>query len=311
MDKRKLIIGTRGSTLALWQANWVKSEIQKIQPEVEVELRTIKTTGDKILDVPLSKVGGKGLFVKEIEESLLAGESDLAVHSMKDVPVEFPEGLHLAAILRRETAEDALISRSGLKFMDLPAGSKLGTSSLRRACQLLSLRPDIEILQLRGNLDTRIRKLDERQFDAIVVAAAGLNRLGLSGRITESLETSVCLPAIGQGAVGVECRTDDNVVNSIVAKLNHSDTEVCVLAERALLKRLQGGCQVPIAAHATLIGNGILRLVALVGSVSGDRIIKGVKEGKVADAETTGVALAQELLNRGAKEILDEVYEKR
>ena len=309
MEKRKLIIGTRGSKLALWQANWVKSEIEKIQPSVEIELKTIKTTGDKILDVPLSKFGGKGLFVKEIEESLLCGESDLAVHSMKDVPVEFPDGLHLAAILKREAPEDALISLSGLKFMDLPTGAKIGTSSLRRACQLMNLRPDIEILQLRGNLDTRVRKLDEGQFDAIVVAAAGLNRLNMAARITESLATSLCLPAIGQGAVGVECRTQDSVVNPIVAKLNHRDTEVCVLAERALLKKLQGGCQVPIAAYATLCGNGTLRLAALVGSVSGDRIIRGTKEGSVDDAEATGVALALELLNKGAKEILDEVYE--
>ncbi|MBF0463453.1 MAG: hydroxymethylbilane synthase [Nitrospirae bacterium] len=310
MEKIKLIIGTRGSKLALWQANWVKSEIERVQPGVKIELKTIKTTGDKILDVPLSKVGGKGLFVKEIEEALLGNECDLAVHSMKDVPVDFPEGLHLAAILKREAPEDALISRSGLKFMELPHGAKIGTSSLRRACQLLNLRPDIEIHQLRGNLDTRVRKLDEGQFDAIIVACAGLNRLGLSARITEKLAPSVCLPAIGQGAVGIECRTNDSVVNPIADLLNHKETELCVSAERALLRKLQGGCQVPIAAHATLYENELLRLYALVGSVTGDRIIRGVREGRTVDAEAIGVSLANELLKKGAKEILDEVYEK-
>lgn len=238
--KRILIIGTRGSKLALWQAHWVKSEIERVQPGIQVQLNTIKTTGDKILDVPLSKVGGKGLFVKEIEEALKSHECDLAVHSMKDVPVDFPVGLHLAAILKREVPEDALISRSGLKFMELPHAAKIGTSSLRRACQLLNLRPDIEIHQLRGNLDTRVRKLDEGQFDAIIVACAGLNRLGLSNRITEALAPTVCLPAIGQGAVGVECRTDDAIVNPILNKLNHRETELCVKAERALLRKLQG-----------------------------------------------------------------------
>ena len=315
MAKKKIIIGTRGSKLALWQAEWVKSALLKLNPGLTIELNKIKTTGDKILDVPLAKVGGKGLFVKEIEEALLNGEADLAVHSMKDVPTDFPNGLHLAVICKREDPRDAFIApiqNSKFKiqnFKSLPRGATVGTSSLRRACQLLSIRPDLKIEQLRGNLDTRLRKLDEGQFDAIILAAAGVKRLGWAERITETIEPEVSLPAIGQGAIGIECRIDNEFINSLIAPLNHNETSICVKAERACLKKLEGGCQVPIAAHATL-SNDKLSMDGLVGSVSGDRIIKSHIEGSPKDAESLGLKLAEDLLSKGAKEILDEVYGK-
>jgi hydroxymethylbilane synthase len=334
MKQGKIIIGTRSSKLALWQAEFVRSELKRLYPDLEIELNKIKTTGDKILDVPLANVGGKGLFVKEIEEALLGKDADIAVHSMKDVPTEFPEGLHLAVICRREDPRDAFISRirnsrfeiQSLK--DLPQGAKIGTSSLRRSCQLLSIRPDLKIEQLRGNLDTRLRKLDENQFDAIILAAAGMIRLGLEKRIAETLPFEISLPAIGQGAVGIECRVDDAWINDLIAPLNHPETAVCVKAERAFLKKLEGGCQVPIAAHARIkredksggqrsLTSGsipetqqaaVLLLDGLVGNLTGDRIIKGYREGKLDDAENLGVALAEEILARGAKSILDELY---
>ena len=311
--RNKIVIGTRGSKLALWQAEWIKSELQKLNPDLEIELNKIKTTGDKILDVPLAKVGGKGLFVKEIEEALLKGTADIAVHSMKDVPTDFPEGLHLAVITKREDPRDAFLSRiSNFKFQisnfrDLPQGATIGTSSLRRSCQLLSIRPDLKIEQLRGNLDTRLRKLDEGQFDAIILAAAGVKRLGWAERITEILEPEISLPAIGQGAVGIECRIKDEFINNLISQLNHDETSVCVRAERAFLKKLEGGCQVPIAAYARLI-DGRVVMDGLVGSISGDRIVKGRIEGTPNDAENLGIRLAEDLLSRGAKEILDEVY---
>jgi hydroxymethylbilane synthase len=274
--------------------------------------------------VPLAKIGGKGLFVKEIEEALLKHDADIAVHSMKDVPTEFPEHLHLPVICKREDPRDAFLSRIQKskfkipKLKALPQGAILGTSSLRRSCQLLNIRPDIKIKQLRGNLDTRVRKLDEGQFEAIIVAAAGVKRLRLQKRITEILPVDISLPAIGQGAIGIECRIDDEFINSLIAPLNHPETSVCVKAERAFLKRLEGGCQVPIAAHATVklknknskfeIRNSKLLLKGLVGSISGDRIIKGHIEGSTDEAESIGIQLAEDVLSRGAKEILDEVY---
>ncbi|MCE5195117.1 MAG: hydroxymethylbilane synthase [Nitrospiraceae bacterium] len=306
MKQKKIVIGTRGSKLALWQAEWIKSELLKLYPELKIELNKIKTTGDKILDVPLAKVGGKGLFVKEIEEALLRGDADLAVHSMKDVPTDFPKGLHLAVITKREDPRDAFISKMR-SFKDLPHGATVGTSSLRRASQLLSIRPDLKIEQLRGNLDTRLRKLDEGKFDAIILAAAGVKRLGWSDRITELIEPSISLPAIGQGAVGIECRIDDEFINKIIAPLNHEDTSICVRAERACLKKLEGGCQVPIAAYAKIISSRIV-MDGLVGSVTGDRIIKTHIEGNTQDAEKLGLKLAEDLLLQGAKKILDEVY---
>jgi len=360
MGTKKISIGTRGSKLALWQAKFVKSELQKLNPGLEVELNKIKTTGDKILDVPLAQVGGKGLFVKEIEEALLKHEADIAVHSMKDVPTEFPDGLHLAVICEREDPRDALIlsqksnSPSPLPSVgqghggitksliyDLPKGAKIGTSSLRRSCQLLSMRPDLRIEQLRGNLDTRLRKLDEGQFDAVILAAAGVKRLGLQNRITEILPFEISLPAIGQGAIGIECRIHDEFIHNLISPLNHPDTYICVKAERAFLRRLEGGCQVPIAAHARLeqrakskeqrakshcsnppipifsqgesggiTDSEILVIDGLVGSISGDRIIKGHSEGKPEDAEYLSILLAEDILSRGAKEILDEVYSR-
>ncbi|MFN3739392.1 MAG: hydroxymethylbilane synthase [Thermodesulfovibrionales bacterium] len=333
MKRKKIVIGTRGSKLALWQSEWVKDEILRLSPDIEIELRKIKTTGDKILDVPLAKVGGKGLFVKEIEEALLRKEIDLAVHSMKDVPTAIPKGLHLAAICKREDPRDAFISQleKGKQaqgeiifkyktLKDLPEGARLGTSSLRRACQLLSIRPDLQIIQLRGNLDTRFRKLDEGQFDAMILAAAGIKRLGWQHRITEILPFEISLPAIGQGAIGIECRIDDDFINSLIHPLNDCKTSIEVIAERAFLKKLEGGCQVPIAAHARLL-DGKLVIDGLVGSLNGDRLIKGHIEdtlsnspagskGIIDKAERLGIALAEDLLNRGAKEILDEVYKK-
>ena len=326
MMSKRITIGTRGSKLALWQAEFVKTQLQKLSPDLGIEIRKIKTTGDKILDVPLAQVGGKGLFVKEIEEALLRYEADIAVHSMKDVPTDFPDGLHLPVVCEREDPRDALIVNKKLKvkseklkvkdeeskpslIFSLPQNAKIGTSSLRRSCQLLSLRPDLKIEQLRGNLDTRLRKLDEGQFDAIILAAAGMNRLGLQDGITEILPLDISLPAIGQGAIGIECRINDEWVNNLVSALNHPETFVCVKAERAFLKKLEGGCQVPIAAHARL-KDGRIVMQGLVGSISGDKIIKGYSEGEPGHAETLGIALAEEILSKGAKEILDEVYRR-
>jgi hydroxymethylbilane synthase len=308
--KKKIKLGTRASRLALWQADWVKSEIEKRNPDLEVVIERIKTTGDKILDVPLSRVGGKGLFVKEIEESLLDGRVRLAVHSMKDVPTVLPEGLHLAAITAREDARDALISRGGIGFASLPRGAKVGTSSLRRQAQLLSLRPDFEILGLRGNLDTRLRKLDEGLFDAVVLAGAGVKRLGMAERVTEYLDVEVSLPAIGQGALGIETRVDDCYMNNLVGFLNHADTAYAVKAERALLRRLEGGCQVPIAAHGEVSG-ARLRLAGLVASTDGATVVKDAVSGDRDSAEAMGVDLAERLLRMGAYEILKGLYDVR
>ena len=305
-------LGTRGSQLALWQANWVKSEIEKRTPGLEVEIVKIKTTGDKILDVPLAKVGGKGLFVKEIEEALLDKRIDLAVHSMKDVPTDFPKGLHLAAITEREDPRDALIISQkskvkSQKFKDLHQGAIVGTSSLRRSSQILNIRPDLKISQLRGNLNTRLKKLDEGQFDAIILAAAGVKRLGWADRITEYLPPDVSLPAIGQGALGIETRIDDQEINKLVLFFDHPATSIAVRAERALLKRLEGGCQVPIAAHGEVKGNN-LNLIGLVASTDGKKVIKDSVSGTTDKAEALGIELAEKLLKMGAWDILKEVY---
>lgn len=305
--RKEIRIGTRGSALALWQAEWVKSELEKKYPDMAVSLTKIKTTGDKILDVPLAKVGGKGLFVKEIEEAMLNREIDIAVHSMKDVPTFFPDGLHLACITKREDARDALFSRNHVKFRDLPKGANIGTSSLRRQAQLMHVRPDFTIHQLRGNVDTRLRKLKEGQYDAIILAAAGVRRLGLADNITEYIEPELSLPAIGQGALGIECRVEDRELNDMIAFFNHADTRTCVTGERALLRRLEGGCQVPIACYGTM-KSGKLHLDGLVGSVDGKRIIKDSIAGEADKAEKMGVTLAESLLAKGAAEILREVY---
>ncbi len=303
---KKLKIGTRGSMLALWQARWVKSELEK-KHGVDVELVIIKTTGDKITDVPLAQVGGKGLFVKEIEEALLDGRVDLAVHSMKDVPTFFPDGLGLRCITEREDARDVALTLYRKKLMDLPEGAEVGTSSLRRQSQLLAMRPDFKVVSLRGNLDTRIRKLEGGVYDAIIVAGAGVNRLGLSGKVTEILQPEVMLPAIGQGALGIETRIDDKETNELVGFFDHIETSCAVRAERALLKTLEGGCQVPIAAYATVRG-GSIKLSGLVASVDGKTVVKDMAEGPVQDAEKLGQALARTLLDKGAREILAELY---
>ncbi len=310
MTKRKIVIATRGSKLALWQAEWIKSLLKEIGPDFDIELNKIKTTGDKILDVPLAQVGGKGLFVKEIEEAMLRGEADLAVHSMKDVPTDLPEGLHLSAITKREDPRDAFIAGKDIKsFNDLPQGANVGTSSLRRMCQLMSMRPDLKITQLRGNVDTRLRKLADGEFDAIILATAGVKRLGFADRITEKLSVDISLPAIGQGAVGIECRADDEFINGLLAKLDHKETSICVRAERAFLKKLEGGCQVPIAAYAELKDSKIV-ISGLVGSLDGKTLIKASLEGKPEEAESLGLKVAEDLLSKGAKEILDEVHGK-
>ena len=307
LEPRTLTIGTRGSQLALWQANHVAERLRAAFADVSVRLETIKTTGDKILDVPLAEVGGKALFVKEIEEALLEGRVDLAVHSMKDVPTDLPAGLAIAAIPERADPSDVLISRTGARLADLPAGARVGTSSLRRQAQLLHHRPDLTIVGLRGNLDTRLRKLEGEGLDAIVLAAAGIKRLGWMERITEFLSPEVCLPAIGQGALGVEIRQGDPTATGAVAVLDHRETHLAVRAERAFLRRLEGGCQVPFAAHAELAGGRIL-LRGLVAAPDGRRLVRGERGGAAEDAEAVGCALAEDLLGRGAAEILQAIF---
>jgi hydroxymethylbilane synthase len=301
-------IGTRRSPLALWQSSSVRSSLEKQFPSLRVELVGIKTQGDKILDVPLAKVGGKGLFVKEIEEALLSKEVDLAVHSMKDVPTDLPSGLHLAAILRREDPGDVLISRGKIRLAELKGNAVIGTSSLRRQAQVKNYRPDLETRSLRGNLGTRLRKLEEDGLDGIILAAAGLKRMGWMDRVTETIPYEICLPAIGQGAIGIETRRDDQRTHELIDFLRHPATSACVLAERALLKKLQGGCQVPIAAHGE-IDQGRLRLEGLVASVSGDRLIRDRVSGPAEEAEALGIKLAERLLSAGADEILREIYQ--
>jgi hydroxymethylbilane synthase len=302
-----LILGTRGSTLAMQQSQWVQTRLQELDPDIAVSLHRIHTSGDKILDVPLAKVGGKGLFVKEIEDALLRGEIDLAVHSMKDVPTLLPAALDILCVPMREDPRDALISREGRRFADLKPGARIGTSSLRRQAQLLYRRPDLAIEMLRGNLDTRLRKLREGRFAAIILAAAGLKRLGWGEHITEYLEPDLSLPAIGQGALAIEGRRDDEQVRTLVSRLNHAPTWTTVRAERALLHRLEGGCQVPIAAHAVLDGD-MLRLDGLIASVDGTRVIRDWIKGPSSGAEALGVQLAERLLGHGGDVILKAIY---
>jgi hydroxymethylbilane synthase len=305
---RRLTIATRKSLLALWQANWVKDRLLELHPGLRVELLRVVTKGDKILDVPLAKVGGKGLFVKEIEDALSDGRADIAVHSMKDVPTELPDGLHVPVICEREDPRDAWFSREGMRFSEIPPGARVGTSSLRRQAQLRAVRPDLAFENLRGNVNTRLKKLAGGQYDAIVLAAAGVKRLGAAEQVTEYLDTGVTLPAIGQGAVGIECRAEDAETNGLIAPLCHEPTWLAVSAERALLARLEGGCQVPIACFGELRGP-TLRLRGLVGSLDGSKLIRGEREGPSSQACALGVALAEELLGRGAREILRSVYQ--
>ncbi len=304
-----LKIGTRGSRLALAQSQWVKEEIEKQHKDINVELIKISTTGDKYLEAPLSKVGGKGLFVKEIEDALLNKRIHMAVHSMKDVPAELPEGLMLSAFPEREDPRDALISRDNLNIDQLPPGSKVGTSSLRRAAQLLHIRPDLEIVSLRGNVDTRLRKLESGDLQAIVLAAAGLKRLGLSSLISHTIPDDKILPAIGQGALGLEVRSDDVDTVEILNFLDHEQTRLTVSAERSFLKELQGGCQVPIAGFARLLGTQ-LRLKGLVAELDGSGAIMDEITGPESQAVDLGTELARKLLTSGADRILENVYGK-
>ena len=307
--KRSIRIGTRGSKLALWQAEWVKKALSEKHPDLIVELIIIKTKGDKILDVPLAKVGGKGLFVKEIEEALMGNHIDLAVHSMKDMPAEIPAGLAIGAVPLREVPQDILISRSGQQFIDLPKGTLIGTSSLRRAAQLRHNRPDITIADLRGNLDTRLKKLDQKYYDGIVLAAAGIKRLGFEARISQILDMDIMLPAVGQGALCIEIRSNDPEIESIVGTLDHRQTHIAITAERAFLHHLEGGCQVPIAAHAIVTYDQV-SITGLVAKLDGSVLIKAIHTGKIENAANVGIALAQELLDQGAGPILEELENK-
>ena len=302
-----LRIATRQSPLALWQAHYVKQRLEACHEGLRVELVPMVTRGDVILDTPLAKVGGKGLFVKELELALLEGRADIAVHSMKDIPVDFPEGLGLVTICEREDPRDAFVSNHYDSLDALPQGSIVGTSSLRRQCQLAEYRPDLIIRSLRGNVGTRLSKLDNGEYDAIILAVAGLKRLGLESRIKAALSPEQSLPAVGQGAVGIECRLDDTRTHALLAPLNHDETAIRVQAERAMNTRLEGGCQVPIGSYAELT-DGELWLRALVGAPDGSQMVRGERRGKPQDAEQLGISLAEELLDNGAREILADVY---
>lgn len=306
--RNKIVIATRESQLALWQANNVKASLEALYPEINVELLGMTTKGDQILDSPLSKIGGKGLFVKELEKALLDGEADIAVHSMKDVPMEFPEGLGLSVICEREDPTDAFVSNTYNSIEELPQGAVVGTSSLRRSCQLQMHRPDLVIKNLRGNVNTRLRKLDEGEYDAIILATAGLVRLEMADRIKTRISDTFSLPAGGQGAMGIECRSDDAELIKLLAPLQHQETAYRVIAERAVNKRLNGGCQAPIACFALLEGDELF-IRGLVGSTDGKRMVRGEIRGDKANAEALGIQLAEQLLADGAQALLDEVYQ--
>lgn len=306
MINRVIRIATRQSPLALWQAEFVKTKLQTAYPQLQVELLPMTTRGDKILDSPLAKIGGKGLFIKELEVALLDGSADIAVHSMKDVPMEFPEGLGLSAICEREDYHDAFVSGRFQSFSDLPEGAVVGSSSLRRQCQLRAVRPDIRIRDLRGNVNTRLSRLDDGDYDAIILAAAGLKRLGLQDRIREKLDTGICLPAGGQGAVGIESRLEDAELTMLLKVLNHSETAICVNAERAMNARLHGGCQVPIASLAKL-DSGTLSLQGIVGAINGEEILSASLSDTADSFENLGIAVAEKLLEQGAQRLLDQV----
>lgn len=304
---KTLKIATRQSPLALWQAEHIRARLQELHADLQVELVTFVTQGDKILDTPLAKIGGKGLFVKELEAALLDGRADLAVHSMKDVPMALPEGLSLAVICEREDPLDAFVSNTYASFDELPQGAKVGTSSLRRKSQILKARPDLEIIDLRGNVGTRLSKLDAGNYDAIILASAGLKRLGLVDRIRHTLNPAISLPAVGQGALGLECRDRDQAVLDLILPLLHAETDACVRAERAFNAYLEGGCQVPIAGYATLQDDKIA-IEGRVGSVDGATLLQAELQGDVNQAEQLGVALAQNLLAQGAGDLLKALY---
>lgn len=303
---KTLKIATRNSPLALWQAEYVKKQLIHAHSGLNVELVSMQTEGDRFLDAPLIAVGGKGLFIKELEQALLNGEADIAVHSMKDVTIDLPDDLALPVIMKREDTRDVFISNNYKQIDDIPDGAVVGTSSLRRQSQIKSLHPAIVLKDLRGNVGTRLRKLDNGEYDAILLAAAGIIRLGLSERITQLIPQSVLLPAIGQGAIGIECRAGDEVVHEMIAPLDDHDTSLCVQTERAFSRRLFGGCQLPIAGQASIIGNEI-SLVGLVARVDGSEVIKSEQKGSLADSDSIGTVLAETLLERGADEILKEL----
>jgi hydroxymethylbilane synthase len=305
---RTIRIATRQSPLALWQAEHVSTRLRQAFPNIDTELVTMVTRGDKILDAPLSKVGGKGLFVKELEQGMLENRADIAVHSMKDVPVEFPQGLHLAVIMEREDPSDAFVSNHYRNLEEIPKNARIGTSSLRRQCQIKARFPDSEILSLRGNVNTRLAKLDAGEYDAIILASAGLKRLGLEQRITERLETQDSLPAMGQGAIGIECRDDDSDIHQYLSVLHHDATHLCVTAERAMNARLNGGCQVPIAGFAEIISDR-LHMRGLVGHPNGSVLYRTEGSASLDQAEVLGIRLAEDLLAQGAARILSEIYQ--
>lgn len=311
--KTKLIIGSRGSKLALWQAEWVRSRLEALDPRAEVCVEIINTTGDVLRDAPLAAIGGQGAFTKELEQALLGGRIDIAVHSLKDLPTVIPEGLAVKAITEREDPRDALVLREGAGVLvaslkDLPAGATVGTSSLRRIAQLKHLRPDVLLKDVRGNVDTRLRKLDAGWYDALILASAGLRRLGAEQRISAPIPSEEMLPAVGQGALGVEMRDEEGEANRLVARLDHAPTRAACVAERALLRQLGGGCQVPIAAHGT-VRDGVLRLEGLVAALSGASVIRDSLEGDAAEPRALGEALAARLLGRGAASLLAEMPE--
>ena len=306
---RHLRIATRKSALARWQAEYVKARLEQLDPALSVSLVPMVSRGDQLLDSPLAKIGGKGLFVKELETAMLNDEADLAVHSMKDVPMQFPEGLGLYAICEREDPRDAFVSNNFDHLDSLPAGSVVGTSSLRRQAQIMARRPDLQIRFLRGNVNTRLAKLDAGEYDAIILATAGLVRLGFGERIRYSMPPEESLPAGGQGAVGIECRSDDIELQALLLKLNDEDSALRVRAERALNTRLNGGCQVPIACYAER-ENGQLWLRGLVGDPDGQRLLRAEARGAESDPETLGISVAEDLLAQGAQAILDAVYEE-
>jgi hydroxymethylbilane synthase len=304
--QRVIRIATRKSDLAMWQAKYVQAELLKHHPGVVVELLPMSTQGDRILDTPLAKIGGKGLFIKELEIAMQNGEADIAVHSMKDIPVAFPDGFGLHAICERENPFDAFVSNSFESIDALPQGAVVGTSSLRRQCQLRAFRDDLVIKDLRGNVNTRLAKLDDGQYDAIILASAGLIRLGMRDRIQQEISADISLPAVGQGAVGIECRNDDAELIELVAALNHVTTATRVNAERAMNAKLEGGCQVPIGSYAVINGNSLL-LRGLVGTPDGKTMLKSQVEGPLIDAQKIGQAVANELLEKGARQILDSL----
>jgi hydroxymethylbilane synthase len=307
MSEQTIRIATRKSPLAMWQAEHVAAELKKAHPGLTVELIGMSTKGDRILDAPLAKIGGKGLFVKELEQGMLEGTADIAVHSMKDVPVELPEGLHLPIIMQREDPRDAFVSNTCASLDDVPQGACIGTSSLRRQSQLSERRPDLVIKPLRGNVNTRLAKLDAGEFDAIILASAGLIRLGFSARIASFISAEQSLPAIGQGAVGIECRENDEHINNLLKPLHHTETAICVRAERAMNHRLNGGCQVPIAGYAEL-KDGTVYMRGLVGEPDGSNILRSQAQGDSSDTEQLGIQVAEELLGLGAERILKALH---